>query len=65
MGPLKAPGPDGFPTRFFQKHWGVVKQDVVAAVQKFFGDGILSRGMNDTTIVLIPKGPNPEEFKDF
>jgi hypothetical protein len=22
IGPLKAPGPDGFPTRFFQRNWG-------------------------------------------
>jgi hypothetical protein len=34
MGPLKAPGPDGFPARFYQRHWEVLKNDVVAAVQK-------------------------------
>ena len=65
MGPLKAPGPDGFPARFYQRHWEVLKNDVVAAVQKFFEDGILSSGINDTAIVLIPKGSNPEELKDF
>ena len=59
MGSLKAPGPDGFQARFFQRHWEVVvKDDVVAAVQGFFRD-------NDTTIVLIPKGSDPEELKDF
>jgi hypothetical protein len=36
MGPLKAPEPDSFPACFFQKHWEVVKDDVVAAVQGFF-----------------------------
>ena len=65
MGPLKAPGPDGFPARFYQRHWEVLKNDVVAAVQKIFEDGILPSGINDTAIVLIPKGSNPEELKDF
>lgn len=65
MGPLKAPGPNGFPARFFQRHWTVVKNDIVIAVQKFFMDGVLPEGMNDTSIVLIPKVPNPEELKDL
>ena len=30
-----------------------------------FEDGILPSGINDTAIVLIPKGSNPEELKDF
>ena len=65
MGLLKAPGPDGFPARFFQRHWEVVKDDVVAAVQGFFRDGYLPPGVNDTAIVLIPKGSDSVELKDF
>jgi hypothetical protein len=65
MGPLKVPRPDGFPTRFYQRHWDIVKNDVVKAVQKFFLDGCLPDGINDTAIVLIPKGNDPEELKDF
>lgn len=38
---------------------------MVAAVQRFFEDGNLPGGINDTAIVLIPKGPNPVELKDF
>jgi hypothetical protein len=36
MGPLKAPGPDGFPARFYQRYWGIVKDDVVAVMRRFF-----------------------------
>ncbi|XP_041011395.1 uncharacterized protein LOC121255185 [Juglans microcarpa x Juglans regia] len=32
MNPLGSPGPDGFPVIFFQKHWHIVGDDVVAAV---------------------------------
>jgi hypothetical protein len=36
IGPLKAPGPDGFPARFFQRNWSVLKRDVVIVVQMVF-----------------------------
>jgi len=63
--PLKAPSPDRFPARFYQRHWEVLKNDVVAAVQKFFEHSILPSGINGTAIVLIPKWSNPEELKYF
>jgi hypothetical protein len=65
MGPLKAPGPDGLPARFFQRHWDILKEDVIVAVQQFFRDGTLPLGLNDTAIVLVPKSKNPEALKDF
>jgi hypothetical protein len=65
MGPLKAPGPDGFPARFYQRHWETLRGDVVQAVRSFFADGTMPPGINDTAIVLIPKGNSPVEFKDF
>jgi hypothetical protein len=30
--PLKAPGPDGFPAHFFQRHWEVMKHDITRGV---------------------------------
>ena len=39
IGPLKAPGLDGFPARFFQRNWSTVGQDVVNAVLNFFMEG--------------------------
>jgi hypothetical protein len=65
IGPLKVPGPDGFPARFFQRNWGLMKSDIIIAVQKFFETGILPEGINDTSIVLIPKIQFPESLKDF
>lgn len=63
--PLKAPGPDGFPARFFQKNWGILKEDVVRAVKNFFVDGQMQEGVNDTAIVMIPKKSLAEDMKDF
>jgi hypothetical protein len=65
MGPWKAPEPDGFPVRFYQRHWEVMNVDVVAATRRFFQDGIMSDGINGTAIMLIPKSNEPEELKDF
>jgi hypothetical protein len=65
IGPLRAPGPDGFPARFYQRNWGVLKQEIIHAVMKFFDTGVLPDRINDTSIVLITKVENPESLKEF
>jgi hypothetical protein len=65
IGPLKAPGPDGFPARFFQRNWGVIKEDVTKAVKQFFLTGSIPEGINDTVIVIIPKAKEADDIKDF
>jgi hypothetical protein len=65
IGPLKAPGPDGFPARFFQRNWGVLKEEIIGAVKDFFQTGIMPKGVNETTIVLIPKVDDPETLGHF
>jgi hypothetical protein len=35
IGPLKAPGPDGFPARFFQRNWAALRHDVIRIVKDF------------------------------
>jgi hypothetical protein len=65
IGPLKAPGPDRTPSQFFQQNWAVMKDDVTKAVKDFFSKGVMPEGMNDTVIVLIPKGNNPECLEDY
>ena len=63
--PLKAPGPDGFPGRFFQRNWGLLKEDIIRVVKQYFITGLMPEGVNDTTIVLIPKVKNPQSIKEF
>jgi hypothetical protein len=65
IGPLKASRPDVFPARFFQKNWGVLKNDIVRGVQQFFESRKMPQGINETAIVLIPKMDNPELLTEF
>ena len=54
MGSLKALGPDGFPSLFFQPHWEVIKIEI-AIVKNFVEIGILNPMLNKTLIALVPK----------
>lgn len=65
IGPIKAPGPDGFPARFFQRNWDTLKGEIMAAVRKFFADCAMPDEVNNTSIVLIPKVKQPENLKEF
>jgi hypothetical protein len=62
MAPSKAPGVDGFTASFFQRHWSLIKDDVVMAVLDFLNGGTLPVGLNDTSITLIPKVPHPQKI---
>lgn len=60
MGNFKAPGPDGFPGRFYHQYWEVVRDNINFAVAKFQrGEANLS-SISRTNIVLIPKIPLQE-----
>ncbi|XP_058201480.1 uncharacterized protein LOC131316197 [Rhododendron vialii] len=65
MGPLKAPGSDGFPGLFYQTYWDVVGDVVFEAVQNFFQNGVLLREVNHSNVTLIPKVANPETISQF
>ncbi|XP_071902637.1 uncharacterized protein [Coffea arabica] len=58
-------GPDGFTGKFFTFAWEVIAQDVYNAVLSFFCGAELPRFITSTSIVLIPKTPNPQEFSQF
>jgi hypothetical protein len=65
MGPTKAPGPDGLPVLFFQRHWSFLKEHVCCSVKEFLAGGDLSDDFNDTVIVMIPKVNSPELLTQF
>jgi hypothetical protein len=65
MFPLKAPGPDGFPAQFFQKHWDLCGEEVTKAVLRVLRAEDSPEGINKTFIVLIPKVASPEELGQF
>jgi hypothetical protein len=65
IGPLKAPGPNGFPACFFQRNWEVLRKDVIAVVKNFFDTDVMPQGVNEMVIVLLPKKEDPEGLKDF
>ncbi|KAK1619202.1 hypothetical protein QYE76_024719 [Lolium multiflorum] len=65
MFPLKAPGPDGFPAHFFQKHWDLCGEEVTKAVLRILSGEDTPEGVNRTFIVLIPKVASPEELGQF
>lgn len=42
-----------------------MKESIVDAVKDFFRTGIMPPEVNNTTVVLIPKIPNPIKITDF
>ena len=65
MGPTKAPGPDGLPALFYQRHWSLLKADVCSTVRGFLSGEATPDSFNDTVIVMIPKVSSPELLSQF
>ncbi|XP_010236635.1 uncharacterized protein LOC104584175 [Brachypodium distachyon] len=65
IGPLKAPGVDGFPTRFYQRNWQIMREEITKAVRPFFETGEMPADVNTTAIVLIPEVDQPRTLKDY
>ncbi|XP_059629642.1 uncharacterized protein LOC132272526 [Cornus florida] len=63
--PDKAPGPDGFPARFFQKYWGIVGPEVVNGVAYFFSTSMLPKGVNSTFLTLICKSNHGDKISNY
>jgi len=51
----KAPGPDGFPAKFYQAFWGTIKDDLMALFEDFHNGTLPLFSLNFGTIILLPK----------
>ncbi|XP_015170975.1 uncharacterized protein [Solanum tuberosum] len=65
MNPNSAAGLDGIGGKFYQSCWGIIKEDLLAAVQSFFCGNIMPKFMSHTCLVLIPKTEQPTRFTDL
>jgi hypothetical protein len=65
MFPTKAPGPDGFPTHFFQKYWHLCGEEVTKIVIRVLKGEDSPEEINRTFIVIIPKVQNPTLLSQF
>ncbi|XP_050238425.1 uncharacterized protein LOC126687917 [Mercurialis annua] len=50
---------------FYKHSWGVIKGDIIKAVQEAFQNGKILKNINSTSVVVIPKSPNAENLGDF
>ncbi|KAM1292968.1 hypothetical protein ACFX2H_019689 [Malus domestica] len=65
MGSLKAPGPNGFPSVFFQAHWDIIAAEVNEMIAILMLGSVDPRHINATHLVLIPKVQNPVSVSQF
>ena len=63
MFPTKAPGPDGFPAHFFQRHWDLCGTEVTTIVLRILRGEESPHMINETILVLIPKVKDPTQSK--
>lgn len=63
--PTKAPGPDGFPMAFFQKHWKSASEGVLTTCLHILNEGGNIAHLNHTYIALIPKVEKPRQVTKF
>ncbi|XP_041995567.1 uncharacterized protein LOC121745649 [Salvia splendens] len=65
MAPNKVPGVDGLHAAFFKSQWEVVGDSVCSMIQRIFNGAPIEPELNRTSIVLIPKVPNPKFITEF
>jgi hypothetical protein len=61
----KALGPIGFLAHFYQKCWGIIKNDLIRMIQFVQRINKIGGSTNSTFLALIPKETNPSSFTRF
>ncbi|XP_074305100.1 uncharacterized protein LOC141640037 [Silene latifolia] len=61
----KAPGPDGYSSKFFKDSWDIVGEEVSEAIMDFFESGSLLGQINTTMVTLIPKTARPTSILQY
>ena len=61
----KAPGFDGYNSKFIKEMWDVLKDEIYDFVLDFFVTGCSLRHLNVTWVTLIPKVVNPIFIDDY
>ena len=62
---FKSPSPDGINLGFIKDFWELLKEDLLRFFNDFHRLGRLTKGINSTFIVLIPKVESPQCLSDF
>jgi len=62
---FKCPGPDGINFGYIKDFWDIMKDDVMRFLVEFHRNGKLAKGINNTSIALIPKVNSPQRLNDF
>jgi hypothetical protein len=65
MDPDKAPGPDGFTTRFIKVCWKIIKNDLHRMIQKSQSCSKIGGSTNSAFLALIPKEKGATSFDRF
>lgn len=61
----KAPGPDGFPGKFYQVFWDVIKDDLTAVFRDFHGGNLSLESLNFGIITLLPKNKEARKIQQY
>jgi hypothetical protein len=61
----KAPGPDGFPTEFYQIFWKTIKGDLMVLFKDFHENKLPLYSLNFGIITLLPKLKEATHIKYF